>query len=136
MSNEFASKYTDKKIGASQWIAEFVCERLAFKQKKQLVYRFWNTQEWKAVFLNQMRAAQSLLKLYTVQAIMNVLSQNKNVYSLRAPWLDAQFQVEQLKLDALLTNYNPEKQISLPNIPETTETRATFSTTKNKLKGL
>ena len=112
-----------------------MCIRLADKKKEALVYKFWNLSNWKPVFLNQLRAAQSLLKLYTVKAIITVLQKNRNVYSLRAPWLDSEFQAEQLRLDALLSPKFDNAENMIESLNDKSP-RATFSTVTNKLKGL
>ncbi len=134
-TNEYSSKYTDKKVSAAQKLAEFICERQADKQRKALTYRFWNLPEWKAVFLNQLRAAQSLLKLYTPEAIMAVLKQKRNVFSLRVTWLEAAYQAEQNKIDqAILLAQAAKPQNIVP--VGSGEARPTFSIVKNPLKGL
>jgi hypothetical protein len=40
MPNKFPSKYTDKEVSESQYLAERVCERKAAKEGQTLPYRF------------------------------------------------------------------------------------------------
>ncbi len=137
MSNQYQSKYTDKKVGPAQHLAEFMCIRIADKERKTLTYKFWNLPFWKPVFLNQLRAAQSLLKLYTPEAIMAALRVKKNIISLRAAWMDPFYQAEQNKLDANIVRANATISSSSETPPNSeTEARPTFSTVKNPLKGL
>lgn len=83
----YDSKYTDKKVTASQYIAEKMCERSAAKQGKVLNRSFWGDKEWLKYFRYQQGLANKLLKLYGEDVIIQVISEPrfKNVYSLNLP---------------------------------------------------
>ena len=87
---EYPSKYSNgKTVSAAQYIAEFICERLAKRQKKDLHYRFWLSKEWEKEYKGQIAAAYKWLKKYDSKVIINALSSQagSKIYSLRAPHL-------------------------------------------------
>jgi hypothetical protein len=89
--NNFLSKYSNgKSVTAAQYIAEFICERIAKKQNKDLHFRFWLSTEWEKEYKGQIAAAHKLLKKYTYRQIIDGLlsSRGLKIYSLRAPHLD------------------------------------------------
>ncbi len=75
--------------------------RQARSKKLTLPMFFWNIEKWKRQFLLQIRQANSLLKLYSYQAILRALRtyEGKKVFSLGAPFLDPLIKAEQEKLD-------------------------------------
>jgi len=88
---EYPSKYSNgKTVSAAQYIAELICERKAKKQKKDLHYRFWLSEEWEKEYKGQIAAAHKLLKKYDAASIVEALnsSQGVKIYSLRAPHLE------------------------------------------------
>lgn len=88
---DYPSKYSNgKTVSAAQYIAELICERKAKKQKKDLHYRFWLSEEWEKEYKGQIAAAHKLLKKYDAAAIIEALNsiQGIKIYSLRAPHLD------------------------------------------------
>jgi hypothetical protein len=97
---KFNSKYTDddKEITPAQYLAELVCERIAKKDGKTLPVKFWNTDRWKKIFLQQLLAANTLLKVYHPIAIIRALRTQKTSYSLRAKWLLDTIEKEQKNL--------------------------------------
>jgi hypothetical protein len=102
MKAVYTSKYTDRKLTAAQKIAEVICEKQATKRAEQLIYRFWNSPKWEKEFKTQLFFANSLLKLYSLQAILAGLKDKRayGVYSLGAAFiLDEIFKEEQAKLD-------------------------------------
>jgi hypothetical protein len=101
MPNKFPSKYTDKEVSESQYLAERVCERKAAKEGQTLPYRFWNTKKWKREFLYQLQLANSLLKMYSFAAILKALNKHFQVFSLNAQFLDNTIKFEQAKIDKL-----------------------------------
>lgn len=82
--SRFQSKYTEGYVGDSQYLAEFMCERIAQKEKKILPFKFWNTPEWKKVFGHQVTAAAKLLKDYSISEILSALRSQRGslIYSL------------------------------------------------------
>jgi hypothetical protein len=95
MTPKYPSSYGAGQIGFPQYVAEIMCERLAGKENKVLPCRFWNLVYWKKIFLQQVMAVNSLLKLYHSSAILAAVKANPTAYSLRAPWLDKVMQEEQ-----------------------------------------
>jgi sulfur relay (sulfurtransferase) DsrC/TusE family protein len=98
---KFKSRYTttDKDITPAQFLAEKICERIARKNKTVLTDQFWNQTKWKRTFLYQVQIANSLLKIYSWQAILSALKKNPGVYSLNAKFLDPHIKCEQEILD-------------------------------------
>lgn len=82
----FPSRYAiGKFVTPAQYLAEMMSERYARKQNKDLPLEFWNNEEWAKFFVEQITAANTLLKCFTMTAILNALQrkENKWVYSLR-----------------------------------------------------
>ena len=100
-ASRYQSNYGGNYTTAGNYIAELVCERLAAKDKVTLPVKFWNTDKWKKIYLMQLLAATSLLKMYEPVAILNALKKNWKCYSLKAKWLDDDFKLEQSKLDVM-----------------------------------
>lgn len=101
--NKYISKYSNgKPVCAAKYITELVCERKAIKDKADLHYRFWLSEEWQKYFKNQIGSAYKLLKTYSDKAIVNALltDKGKRIYSLRAPHLIAMIEQEEKKLAA------------------------------------
>ena len=87
----FRSKYIpeDKDISAAQYLAEFMCERIAHKDGKVLTTKFWNKPEWGKVFRAQITHANKWLKSYDARSILRALKtfRGKKIYSLGAKYL-------------------------------------------------
>lgn len=100
-SRPFQSRFGGGYVTPSVFIAEAMCERMANKDKTTLPLRFWETERWKRQFLLQVRAASSLLKLYSYEAVIRALRtpEGKRIYSLGANWLGPLIQTEHLKLE-------------------------------------
>lgn len=101
-SSKYPSRYAPNKwITPAQYITELICEKKAQKDKKDLPIEFWKLPEWRKFFQQQVLAANGLLKIYDVKAIIRALN-NKNawsIYSLRAPHLDDLIKAEQRLLE-------------------------------------
>jgi hypothetical protein len=96
----FPSKYGAGNITAPNYISEIMCERLALKDGiASLPHKFWSIPRWKKIYLQQILAANSLLKIYSPTAIINTLKKNPRCYSLRAKWLEDIFKAEQEEVD-------------------------------------
>lgn len=82
--NVYPSKFTDKKIGAPQFLVDFIMERIAAKEKVTLPYKYWNSERWKKTFLAQLAHANALLKEHDCIAILEFLRsyRGKNIFSL------------------------------------------------------
>jgi hypothetical protein len=135
----YQSKYGTVELTPAKYITELMCERKAYKEKKTLTQKFWRNDYWKPFYAQQILAANSLLKIYSEQAILAALK-NKQVswvYSLRAPQLqpiiaDEQNKInrakklaeEQKVLDAVkVEELNIEK---VDKVRESTNTNSTF----------
>jgi hypothetical protein len=90
MADTYISKYSnDKEVSAAQYITEIICEHQAIRNKKDLHFRFWVSDEWATYFRNQISSAHKLLKKYSSKAIVLALKDKDaaKIYSLRAPHL-------------------------------------------------
>jgi hypothetical protein len=90
MSDTYISKYSNnKEVSAAQYITEIICEHQAIRNKKDLHFRFWVSDEWAVYFRNQISSAHKLLKKYSSKAIVLALKDKDaaKIYSLRAPHL-------------------------------------------------
>lgn len=90
MTNKYLSKYSNgKNVTAAQFITEIICERIAKKEKKDLHYRFWLSEDWEKHYKGQIGTANKLLKKYQPKDIIDALlsSRGTKIYSLRAPHL-------------------------------------------------
>jgi hypothetical protein len=135
--HKFISRYTDKKVGSAQYLAEIMCERMAKKENYgDLPYKFWSTTKWKRTFLYQVQLANSLLKLYMVEAIIMALRKRQDIYSLNANFLDPIIKQEQTKLERAakaLENKPPE---NTKPVDTTEKPRPSFTDKKSTLSKL
>jgi ribosomal protein S25 len=100
--SDFPSKYSNgKSVSAAQYIAEMVCERIAKKNKKDLHYRFWVSEEWQKEYKGQITAAHKILKNFDAKAVINALltDDGRKIYSLRAQHLMDMIRKQQTILD-------------------------------------
>lgn len=96
----FESRFGGGFITNAQFLAESIIAKQAKKENIELPKKFWTTDRWKRPFLMQLRMANALLKLYSVDTIIYVLrTTGKNAYSFGGRWLDPLFTVEQKKRD-------------------------------------
>lgn len=137
MKQVYESKYTDRKITAAQKMAEIMCENLARKEHVALPPKFWNTSKWEKHFKSQVLSANSLMKLYSVEAIFRALRDKRaeRTYSLNAPFLDDVLKGKQIEVE--------REAAALANAPVTPECkptnekpRPTFVQKKSVLRGL
>lgn len=116
---------------------------MAKKDGKTLPVKFWNNPTWAKVYKIQLLKANSLLKLYSVNAIIAALKRVPKAYSLHGKWLDIYFEEEQRKID----NAKEKQEIETEEAEEVkeeikevvAETRPQFIEKKNiinKLKDL
>ena len=74
-------------VTAAQWIVEYVCEKKARREKKELPTQFWKIKEWAAFYKSQIHTANQLIKKWG-EAVVIAAVRNKQsdwMYSLRAP---------------------------------------------------
>ena len=78
-----------------------MCKRKSKKTNTHLPFKFWNTKEWKPDFMNQVIAANKLLKKFSLKAILKTLELPKFlwVYSLRTKNLTEEIAKQQRFLD-------------------------------------
>ena len=81
-------------VTSAQYIIEFVCEKKARMDKKDLPAKFWELKEWSAFYKSQLRATHKLLKTYEPAAIIAVLKKGR-IWSLRAAWVEPLIATEQ-----------------------------------------
>jgi|APSaa5957512622_1039677.scaffolds.fasta_scaffold172182_2 hypothetical protein len=95
----FTPKYHHEECSEAQYLTEIVTERYARSQNKSLQPKFWNNLEWKSFYRQQIIAANALLKLYSLQSIVNALNGKCSwTYSLRANQLKNEIVREEAKL--------------------------------------
>jgi hypothetical protein len=134
---KFPSRYSSGSfITAAQYIAELMCEKQAQKKKIELPQRFWNLAHWKKPYKIQILAAQGLLKIYDVKAILSALKSKDaySIYSLHAPYLDDIIKREQRSLQARL----PSEDVNVERKSTTEKPREhrVKKTELGKLRGL
>ena len=88
--SKYPSRYSPQKwVSAPQYITEFVCEKKAQGENKELPIKFWEIKEWKKYFQYQIIIANKLLKEFPEEAVVAALKDNRcwKTYSLRSPVL-------------------------------------------------
>lgn len=108
VKSRFQSTYGARFISASQWLAEFMCARKSFKEKKELPPHFWEDKEWCKFFKFQVVIAARLLKKYHPLAIAEAARLNKGCYSLNAPFLLKSIETCQLKYKNRILEYEQQ----------------------------
>lgn len=129
--SKYLSRYAPETyVSQAQYIVEYICEKKARQNGKDLPIRFWKLPEWAAYFRSQINTAHALLKKYEEKAIIKALQHPKafRIYSLRAPHLIPLIEEENKKV--LL-----EKQ-SVPTIIPQIDTSEKPRERKDKLREL
>lgn len=111
----YNSDYTSKKVTASQYIAEKMCERYAKSKGTKLPSNFWYIKEWMTYFKYQTLLANKLIKMYGAEAVIQTISDKKLnwVYSLKYPGISKQAEI----LSNKLKNFeNEEKLVDEPKV--------------------
>ena len=88
--SKYPSRYSpDGWVSAPQYITEFVCEKKARTENKDLPIKFWEIKEWRNYFRYQITLANKLLKDFPEEAVIAALKDNRcwKTYSLRSPFL-------------------------------------------------
>lgn len=82
VKSKYPSRYSPGNyVTASQYIIEFICERQAAFERKELPIKFWDIPEWRDIFKKYLRKVNGLLKIYPERAILNVLKNNPVIWS-------------------------------------------------------
>ena len=109
--SRFRSRYSaeEKFVRADQYIAEFVCEKIARQKKSDLPNQFWNLPQWKVVFLRQVQLANSLLKIYDANHVISALRdpRTRTLRSLSAGFI----------LDPVIEEYKRKDEIRVVHDP-------------------
>ena len=131
---------------AHQYITEIICKRIAKKDKRgEITSKFWNQETWKTTYRYQIIQARSLLKLYSVEAIIKGLNACPYCYSLGAKFLDEKIKIEEEKIERIKKNreeQNAEKAIKAElgevkiDIQENKVPRKLFQDEKSQMKKL
>lgn len=86
--SKYQSRYSpDKYVTAAQWLCEFLCERKAKLEKKELPIQFWKLKEWSQFYRSQVNIVNELIKKYGEEVVILAARNPKAsyLYSLRAP---------------------------------------------------
>lgn len=84
----YPSRYSPGKlVSAAQYIVEFVCEKKAKREGKDLPTQFWQLKEWATFYRSQIHTANQLVKKHGAEAVIAAVKNPKGfwMYSLRAP---------------------------------------------------
>lgn len=113
-----------------------MCLRQAKQKKKTLGQKFWTDDSWKVAYKQHILAANTLLKIFDPQAIINALNQKEFMWvtSLRVKAFNQCIIQEAEKLSALKERLKKEQNTTVDNTP--TIIVKPFSTNKSKLKDL
>lgn len=134
---KFISKYSNnKEVTAAQFITEMICEHKAQRDKEDLHYRFWTHKKWSRFYRNQIATANKLVKKYDAMAIVKALKdpKAKNIYSLRAPFLDNIIAEHQLILQN--SNTTLKKELFRPENTKHKRPTANKSNILSKIKDI
>jgi RNase H-fold protein (predicted Holliday junction resolvase) len=88
--SNYPSRYSPSGwVSGHQYITELICEKKATYDKKELPVKFWDLKEWNGFYRYQITLASSLVKEYSVEAVIAALKDNRcyKTYSLRSPFL-------------------------------------------------
>lgn len=109
----YLSRYGGGYIGASQWLAETMCERRAKFERRNLELRFWDKEPDGSFFMAQVRAASGLLKRFPIALIIEALNmpESSNCYSLGAGWFIR-------VLNTLAQSFNKSQAEDQAEVPE------------------
>lgn len=123
---ELKSPNTGLACSEAHYLAELACTRKAKSFRRVLVPKFWNETEWKKDYKQQIMAAHSLLKLFSIEAILAALNSKDGswMYSLNTKSLPGLCQKEKqrIELERKIANnskpieYNPENVTHVPSV--------------------
>jgi hypothetical protein len=90
--SKYPSRYSlNGWVTAAQWIVEFISEKKAKQEKKELPVQFWKLPEWNKFYRSQIHTANALVKKHGELAVIAALKHKDSwwMHSLRAPGFDA-----------------------------------------------
>ena len=136
---ELLSPSTKEPCKPPHYLAELAVTRYAKHLRVPLPFKFWNTDEWKKEYRQQIIAANSLLKLFEPEVLLAVLeSKDGNwIYSLNQPKLIDLAKREQARItiekkfaeSSKKLEYDPNNVNVVPNVQSKPNTMS-------KLRGL
>lgn len=143
------SKLSGHEVKPAQYLTELMCERKANKERRKIEAGFWHDDYWKQFYVQQIQAANSLLKLYPVEIIVEAVKDKRAswMYSLRSPQLKpilADYQKRSENKAKIEKEKKLQSQTAKPveslEVQKTQELRPSVAPKKNnvisKLKGL
>jgi hypothetical protein len=127
--SRYPSKYSPGTfITAAQYIIELLYTQYCYKQQREPLLNFWQSDEGKKFLGGQLRVTYSLLKKYSPKALITTIEEKK-IDNLRVKWILPWIARKQKTLDIISTKENISSEI-VNNIPTGP---ITFGTnTKNK----
>ena len=136
---EFESPNTREKCKPTHYLAELAVTRHANKLKVVLPFKFWNTDEWKKEYKQQIIAAHSLLKLFSIESILAALNSKDGnwIYSLNQPKIiDLAKQEEaRLKMEIKINEQSQKLEYNPNNINKRPKSQGKDNIL-NKIRGL
>lgn len=115
-----------KPCTASQYITDLIVKRRAEKEKKTLPYNYYKIPEWQKIYKVTIIKANSLLKLYSAEAIVKTLEEEKKIYSLNAPWLPELIEKKEKQLKDIVKS-NELNQKAKEDLPKPEKIQQPFS---------
>lgn len=96
----YTSISTGEECTPAQLLAEMMVLRRAAKQKIKLTGHFWLEQPWRKYYGEQIIAANAVLKIFSIKAVLRALKRKEGSwqYSLRTKGFTDIFQEEESKL--------------------------------------
>ncbi len=86
--SKYPSRYSPQGwVTAAQWLVEYLCEKKAKLDKKDLPTQFWQIPEWASFYRSQIHTANKLIKEYGEQVVIAAAKDQRAswMYSLRTP---------------------------------------------------
>lgn len=94
----------NREITPCQFIVEQICKNGAAKAGEDLPFEFWkNKDKWGKFFMLQCVRCQQLLKKYSEQAILRIVT-TKKLYSIFPKWIEEEIKKEQNKINLMQNN--------------------------------
>lgn len=74
----YPSRYGGGNVTIYQYITEYLCEKVALKNKKELPQKFWELEEWNKFFKTQIVLLNKCFKNIHPRAIVKALKDNRS----------------------------------------------------------
>lgn len=118
--NKYPSRYSPgKMVTASQYIVEYICEKKAKREGKDLPTQFWVLPEWAKFYKSQIHTANALVKKYGAEVVLSAVKNEQSswMYSLRAPGFEAIILTERRNASLRETAKQAESKTEASEIP-------------------